>query len=89
MDTTFTGIRQYRAAILMAVSHNVGIPLALSFGPKEDVVLYNSFYTAFDELGINIRKYIFESDEGSALQHVGQRHPLHLFLLASCFENPW
>jgi hypothetical protein len=35
MDTTFTVMRQYHAAILMAVSHNVGIPLALSFGPKK------------------------------------------------------
>jgi hypothetical protein len=81
MDTTFTVMRQYRAAILMAVSHNVGIPLALSFGYKEDFALYNSFYMAFDSLGIDIRTYILESDQGPALKRVGQRHPRHLFCL--------
>jgi hypothetical protein len=74
MDTTFTVMRRYRAAILMAVSHNVGIPLALSCGPKEDFALYNSFYTAFDSLGIDIAKDILGSDQGPALKQVGQRH---------------
>jgi hypothetical protein len=79
MDTTFTVMRQDHAAILMAVSHNVGIPLALSFGYKEDVALDDSFYTAFDSLGVNIRKYILESDQGAALRRVGRRDPRHLW----------
>jgi hypothetical protein len=81
MDTTFTVMYPYHAVILMAVSHNVGIPLALSFGPKEDVALYDSFYTALDSLGIDIRGYILESDQGAALKRVGQSHPRHLFCL--------
>jgi hypothetical protein len=54
MDITFAVMHQYRAAILMAVPRSVGIPLALSFGPEQNVELYNSFYMAFDSLGINI-----------------------------------
>jgi hypothetical protein len=54
MDTTFEVIRLYHTAILIAVSHNVGIPLACAFRPKESIELYDSFYTAFDDLGINI-----------------------------------
>jgi hypothetical protein len=57
----------------------VGIPLALPFGPKEDVVRYDSSYTASDSLGVDIRRYILESDQGPALSRVGQRHPRHLF----------
>jgi hypothetical protein len=29
--------------------------LALSFGLKGDIALYDSFYTAFDSLGVSIR----------------------------------
>jgi hypothetical protein len=62
MDTTFTVMRQYRTAILMAVSRQVGIPLVLSFGPKEDISLDNSFYAPFDQPGIDIRTSDLESD---------------------------
>jgi hypothetical protein len=79
MDTTFKVLRLYYTAILVAVSHNVGIPLAFSFGSHENIALYDSFYTAFSSLGIDLRQYILESDQGSALKSVGQRHPRHLF----------
>lgn len=81
MDTTFKVLRLYHTAILVAVSHNVGIPIALSFGPAENIALYDSFYTAFDALGINLRGWILESDQGWALKAVGRRHPRHLFCL--------
>jgi hypothetical protein len=81
MDTTFTVLRLFYTAILVAVSHNVGIPVALSFGTHETVELYDSFYTAFSSLGIDLRQYILESDQGAALKAVGQRHPRHLFCL--------
>jgi hypothetical protein len=87
MDTTFEVIRLYHTAILIAVSHNVGIPLAYAFGPKESIELYDSFYTAFDDLGINLRTYILESDQGSALKSVGTRHPRHLFCLRHVLKS--
>jgi hypothetical protein len=87
MATTFMVMRQYRAAILMAVSHNVGIPLALSFGPKEDIALYDLLYMAFDSLGVNIRRYILESDQGPALRRVGQRRPRHRFCLRHVLQT--
>jgi hypothetical protein len=81
MDTTFTVIRLYHTAVLVAVSHNVGIPLAVSFGKSESVELYDKFYTWFDKFGIKLRLYILESDQGLALISVGRRHPRHLFYL--------
>jgi hypothetical protein len=32
LDTTFKVIRQYHAAILLAIIHNVGLPLGFPFG---------------------------------------------------------
>jgi hypothetical protein len=87
MDTTFKVIRIYHTAILIAVSHNVGIPLAYAFGPKESIELYDSFYTAFDVFDINIRAYILESDQGSALKSVGTRHPRHIFCLRHVLKS--
>jgi hypothetical protein len=53
---------------LVAVRHNVGIPLAISFGPRETVELYDTFYRVFQgEFGINLKRYILESDQGPAL----------------------
>jgi hypothetical protein len=81
MDTTFKVIRQYHTAALVAVSHNVGIPLGIAFGPKESLELYDRFYTFFDEHGVDLRQYILESDQGAALMSIGQRHPRHLLCL--------
>jgi hypothetical protein len=39
MDTPFRVMRHYYTAILVAVSHNVGIPVAISFGPRESIEL--------------------------------------------------
>jgi hypothetical protein len=87
MDTTFKVIRRYHTAILMGVSHNVGIPLAVSFGPNESIELYDTFYTAFDSLNIDLRIYILESDQGSALKAVGTRHTRHLFCLRHVLKS--
>jgi hypothetical protein len=87
MDPTFTVMPQYRAAILMAVSHHVGIPFALSFGPKDDIALYNSFYTAFDSMGVDIKTDILESDQGPALRRINQRYPRHLFGLCHVLKT--
>jgi hypothetical protein len=65
----------------MAVSHNVGIPLGVSFGPKESLDIYDCFYTFFDQHNIDLRAYILESDQGAALKSIGRRHPRHLFCL--------
>jgi hypothetical protein len=88
MDTTFRVMRQYYTAILVAVRHNVGIPLAISFGPRESVELYNTFYEVFDhEFHINLAGYILESDQGSALKAVGKHHPRHLFCLRHVLKS--
>jgi hypothetical protein len=81
MDPTFRVIRLYHTAVLMAVSHNVGIPLGVSFGPKESFEIYDRFYAFFDEHGVDLRRYVLLSDQGAALKSIGKRHPRHLFCL--------
>jgi hypothetical protein len=82
MDTTFRVMRRYYTAILVAVRHNVGIPLAISFGPRESIEPYRMFYDVFDRgLHINLAGYILESNQGSALKAVGKQHRRHLFCL--------
>jgi hypothetical protein len=88
MDTTFRVMSQYYTAILVAVSHNVGIPLAISFGSSESIELYDTFYRVFEtEFGIKLDKYILESDQGPALRAVGARHPRHLFCLRNVLKT--
>jgi hypothetical protein len=72
-DTSFRVMRQYYTAIPVAVNHNVGIPLAISFGPRESSELYDAFYQAFHrEFGFKLKDYILESDQGSAVKAVGR-----------------
>jgi hypothetical protein len=88
MDTTFRVMSRYYTAILVAVVHNVGIPLAISFGPKEDIELYDTCYQVFNaEFHINLAQYILESDHSSALKAVGMRHPRHLFCLPHVLKS--
>jgi hypothetical protein len=62
MDATFTVMNKYILAVLMAVSRNVGIPLAFAFGPRETVDRYNQFSEIFStKFGINLRIYPLES----------------------------
>jgi hypothetical protein len=50
IDPTWRIIRLYVASILTVVLGNVGIPIALSFGPVEDAGLCNTFYPTLREL---------------------------------------
>jgi hypothetical protein len=55
-------------ALVMAVYCNVGIPLGFSFGVAETVELYQQQCPAFADLFvIDLRQYVVESDQGSAL----------------------
>jgi hypothetical protein len=57
-----TVMNHYHTAILLVVSHNVDIPLAISFGPKESFELYNRLYTFFrTDLNIDLPQFILES----------------------------
>jgi hypothetical protein len=67
---------------LLAIIHNVGLPLGFAFGSQESIDLYDHFYTTFrNELGIDLTRYALLSDQGAALKAIGRRHPLHLFCL--------
>jgi hypothetical protein len=82
LDTVFKVIKQYHTAILLAIIHNVGLPLGFSFGPQESIDLYDHFYTTFrDELEIDLTSSVLLLDQGTALKAIGRRHPLHLFCL--------
>lgn len=71
MDTTWKVISKYVTSILMAESHNVGIPVAFVFGKAEDKELYSIFIDKFNEiLNVNLKNYYVESDQGSALKSV-------------------
>jgi hypothetical protein len=88
LDTTFKVMNKYHTAILMVVSHNVGLPVAISFGPRESFELYNRFYTVFrEEFQIDLTQYVLESDQGSALKKVGLQHPRHLFCLRHVLKS--
>jgi hypothetical protein len=88
LDTTFKVIRLYYTAILVAVYHNVGIPIAFTFGGGETEDLYNTFSVTFQELfGIDLKKYILESDQGSALKKIGKNYRRHLFCLRHVLKN--
>jgi hypothetical protein len=87
LDTTFKKIRQYHTAILLAIIHNVGLPLGFAFGQQESIDLYDHFYMTFrDELGINLTRCVLLSDQGAALKAIGGRHPLHLFCLGHLLQ---
>jgi hypothetical protein len=63
LDTRFKAIRQYHPAILLTIIHNVGFPLAFSFGRPESMELYDQCYTTVrDEVGIDITRYVLLSD---------------------------
>jgi hypothetical protein len=63
MDVTFRVMSQYYSVILGAVSHNMGISLAISFGLCESIELYDTCDQVFDrEFGIKLNDHILESD---------------------------
>jgi hypothetical protein len=93
MDTTWNVMGQYVTTMPMAVLFNIGIPLALVFGPGETKVLYSMFYASFLELFQgDLSNYVIESDQGSSLQpiayeHHPERHLLCLRHILSSLKN--
>jgi hypothetical protein len=83
MDTTWKIIRLYVASILTVVVGNVGVPIALSFGPAENNDLYDTFYATFRSLfNLDLSIYVVESDQGPALRSIcTQYHNRHLAYL--------
>ena len=83
MDTTWKTIHKYVTSLLMCSSYNVGVSTAFAFGGSEDKDLYNMFIDKFNSLlGIDLKQYIVESDQGSALRSVCDKfNQLHLACL--------
>ena len=81
MDTTWKVIPNYVTCILIAESHGTGIPIGFVFGKSEDKYLYQQMYDISDEMGIDLRLFIVESDQGSALRSVCCNNVLHLVCL--------
>jgi hypothetical protein len=83
MDTTWRVIGLYVASILTVAAGNVGIPIALNFGPVENVELYDGFSLIFRSLfNLDLSTYVVESDQGSALGSIcakyGNQHTMCL-----------
>jgi hypothetical protein len=75
MDTTWSIMRQYVTAIMVAVSNNTAVPLAFAFGRVEDSGLYQMFFSIFYEIfQIDLSDYILETDQGSALVKFARDH---------------
>jgi hypothetical protein len=75
MDTTWNVMGQYVTAMLMAVFFNVGIPLALAFGPGETTELSSMFdASVLEPFQIDLSNYVMESDQGSALEAIAHEH---------------
>lgn len=71
LDTTWKVISKYVTSIMMCSSLNVGISCAFAFSGAEDSDLYRQFIDKFnDKLGVNLKAYYCESDQGSALKSV-------------------
>jgi hypothetical protein len=94
MDTTWTVMRLYVTAILVAISRNTAIPLAFSFGASETTELYRNFYQLFQKrYGISIGKWIVESDQGPALKAIckenGNPHRICLRHFLARLKHPY
>jgi hypothetical protein len=77
LDTTWTFLGQYVTAILVAVSRNMAITLAVAFGHVEDFELYEQFWSVFQEhFGIDLSSFILVSDQGSGLRKFAREHHL-------------
>jgi hypothetical protein len=83
LDTTWSVIREYVTAFLVAVSCNTAIPLAFAFGRAETCELYDSFSDVFnDRFGVDLSSYTLESDQGSGLGKFSRSHSFkHRFCL--------
>jgi hypothetical protein len=48
-DTTWSVMRQYVTAFMIAIAYKIEIPLAFAFGPVETHKLYKKFQTGLQE----------------------------------------
>jgi hypothetical protein len=75
LDATFKIIPNAVALIMNLSICNVGVPVALAFGPVEDINFYETFHRVFMPLfEIDLRGYRVVCDQGSALHAVCERH---------------
>jgi hypothetical protein len=87
MDATWKIIRVSVASILMLSICNVGIPVMLAIGPKEDKAFYEIFYAILrDHFNINLNGYRAVSDQGTALCAVCIGHENQQFLCLCQFS---
>ena len=71
LDTTWKVMPMYVTSIIMAATMNIGIPLGFAFGSGEDKKLYEKHFEAFSQqTGINLARFVIESDQGSALKAI-------------------
>jgi hypothetical protein len=95
MDATWKIIPNGVSSILMLSISNVGIPVALAIGRKEDRAHYETFHTVLHEvLGIGLQGWKVVSDQGTALRSVCRQHRNEQFLclrhfLVSLTRNVW
>jgi hypothetical protein len=69
MDATWKIIRVSVASILMLSICNIGIPVMLAIGPKEDKALSETFYTILrGHFNINLNGDLAVSEQGTALR---------------------
>ena len=86
MDTTWKVVSKYVTSILMICVRNVGLPIAFTFGAAEDKKLYNNFVEMFNvEFGIDLKKFIVISDQGSALKAICDEFKEHI----ACLRHFW
>jgi hypothetical protein len=75
MDAIWTIIRVSAASILMLSICNVGIPVMLAIGPKEDKTFDETFDAILqDHFNINLNGYRAVSDQGTTLCAVCINH---------------
>jgi len=69
----------------MAITMNIVIPHGFAFGSGEDKTLYDHHFQAFKEqTGIDLSKFIIESDQGSALTAIcNEKSITHI----ACFRH--
>ena len=71
LDTTWKIMPFYVTSILMGSFMNIGFPLGFAFGNSEDKSLYERHFKAYSaQTGIDISKFVIESDQGTALKAV-------------------
>ena len=82
LDTTWKVVSKYVTSILMTCIRNVGVPVAFTFGDSENKHLYQTFVDKFlTDRGIDLKKFIVESDQGSALRAICDEFKEHIACL--------